>query len=129
MKKILLLITTLFISALHAELSPVYYMKLQNNAPEFLVISVTEVQTDLIFSDTKSTNVKAKVLIAKRSESGLKRGDIINIVYNTAFSRPEGWVGPSSIPVLKKNEIYRAFLKKYEDSNTYEPAARGKSFK
>ena len=129
MKKTLLLITALFITILQAKLSPHHYKGLQRNAPESLLISVTKVQTHQFFSNTKGVTVKAKVEMVKRSKSGLKSGDIITIVYNTASSKPKGRVGPSSVPVLKKGELYNAFLKKYGDSDSYEPAARGKSFR
>jgi len=129
MKKILLLISILFTLNLHAELPPYVYEDLQKNAPEALIIVVNKVKTSSsLFSDTKVT-VEAKVLRVFHSQSGLKKGDIITIFYTTVTSRPRGWVGPSSLPVLKEKQKYKAFLRKDERNNYYHPDARGQSFK
>ena len=122
-------IFTLLILTLQAELPPYVYQNYQKNAPEALTISVKKVKTSLISFSEKSVTVTAKVLRVERSESKVKRGETITIVYRTTFWRPGGWVGPSSLPMLKEKETVKAFLRKNERHNTYSPDARGKSFK
>jgi len=128
MKRTILLISLLLTLNLHAELPPSVYENYQKNAPEVLIISVKKVETFLSSFNEKSVAAKAKVLRVIRSKSGLKKGDTITISYTTFTSRPRGWVGPSSLPVLEEEQKYKTFLKKMEN-NTYAPAARGKSFK
>lgn len=122
-------IFTLLILTLQAELPPYVYANYQKNAPEALTISVEKVKTSLISFSEKSVTVTAKVLRVQRSEGKVKRGDSITIVYTTTFWRPGGWVGPSSLPVLKEKQTVRAFLRKDKNNNNYYPDARGKSFK
>lgn len=129
MKKIPLLISILFTLNLHAELPPYIYENYQKNAPEALTISVKKVETSLISMSDKSVTITAKVIRIKRSQSKLKKGDSITIIYNSTFWKPSGWVGPSSLPVLEEKQIYKAFLRKGEKNNYYFPAAKGKSFK
>ena len=124
-----LLIFIFFSLTLHAELPPYIYENYQKNAPEALTISVEKVKTSLISISEKSVTVMAKVIRVKRSESKLKRGDSIIIVYRSIFWKPSGWVGPSSLPVLDEKQIYKAFLRKGEKTIYYFPAAKGKSFK
>ena len=124
-----LTIFTVLTFTLQAELPPYVYESYQKNAPEALTISAEKVETSLISLSKKSVTVTAKVLRVQRTKSKVKRGDIITIVYNSTFWKPSGWVGPSSLPVLKENQTYRAFLRKGEKNNYYYPDARGKSFK
>ena len=113
---------------LFGELPPSIYKELQNSAPELLVIKVHHVKINSSISTDIRVDLVAEVLSVRRSKSGLKKGDRITIVYRTFISRPEGWVGPSPTPVLEKNKIYKAFLKKRKEGNLYLPAAKGKSF-
>jgi len=124
----LAIFTTLLLT-LQAELPPYVYENYQKNAPEALTISIKKVKTSLISFSKKSVTVTAKVLRVQRTKSKVKRGDTITIIYNSTFWKPNGWVGPSSLPVLKEDQTYRAFLRKGEENNYYYPDARGKSFK
>lgn len=128
MKKILLIFSVLTL-ILYAELPPYIYESYQKNAPEALTIEVKKVETSLISISEKSVTITAKVIRIKRSQSQLKRGDTITIVYNSTFWKPSGWVGPSSLRILEEHQIYKAFLRKGEKNNYYFPAAKGKSFK
>jgi len=128
MKKFLFIFTTLLSIKLLAELPPYVYEELQKSAPESLVIKVHHVKINSSISTDIKVDLVAEVLSVRRSNSGLKKGDRITIVYRTFISRPGGWVGPSPIPVLEKNKVYRAFLKKRKEGNLYLPAAKGKSF-
>ena len=120
---------TLLILTLQAELPPYVYANYQKNAPEALMLSVKKVKTSLVSFNEKSVTVTAKVLRVERSESKVKRGETITIVYTTTFWKPGGWVGPSSLPILKEEETVRAFLRKGKNNDNYYPDARGKSFK
>lgn len=136
MKKYLsILIYMLFISHLYAELPPYVYENLQKKSPEVLMIKATKVTSPSnlfnlfnLFNHSREVTVEAKVLRVRTSKSGLKAGDIITIFYTTVTSRPSGWVGPSSLPILKESEIYDAFLTKSVEGNYYIPSARGQSF-
>lgn len=125
--KNILLIFSLLILTLNAELPPHVYENYQKNAPEALMIKVLKVDTSLIAFTERSVVVEAQILSVEHSKSQLKRNDVITIHYSTVFWRPSGWAGPSSIPVLKEEKMYRSFLKKSKN-NTYVPAAKGKSF-
>lgn len=128
MKKIICIFTVFLSIKLFAELPPYVYEELQKNAPELLVIKVHHVKINSSISTDIRVDLVAEVLSVRRSKSGLQKGDRMTIVYRTFISRPEGWVGPSPIPVLEKTKIYRAFLKKRKKGNVYLPAAKGKSF-
>jgi hypothetical protein len=128
MKKFLFIFTVLLSIKLFAELPPYVYTTLQKNAPESLLIKVHHLQINSSIVTDTTIRLEAEVIDVIRSKSGLKKGDRISILYRTFISRPGGWVGPSPIPVLEKDKIYSAFLKKGEESNLYLPAAKGKSF-
>ena len=125
-----LLLSILIATALFGELPPSVYEEMQKEAPESLDINVTKVETSglpIPFSE-KEVKVVATVLYVSRSQSDLKKGDKITIIYSTVTSMPPGWVGPSSLPILKEGESYSAYLKKSRDGTYYLPAARGRSF-
>lgn len=126
--KNILLIFSLLILTLNAELPPYVYENYQKNAPEVLMIKVLKVDTSLVSLTEKSVVVEAQILSVEHSKSQLKRKDIITIHYSTVFWRPSGWVGPSAIPILEEEKMYKSFLRKSKN-NTYTPVAKGKSFK
>jgi hypothetical protein len=127
MKKILFIVALYFTLILHAELPPYIYEGYQKQAPEALRINVLQVRTSLISPTEKSVEAIVEVLTVKRSKTKLHRHDKITIVYTTTFRNPLRLVGPSSIPILKKDTYYKAFLRKGKGLNYY-PAAKGKSF-
>lgn len=131
-KHLFTLMYVLFMSNLYAELPPYVYEDLRNNSPEIITIKVIKITSSSIllnlFKSTKDIKLEAKVLHVNTSESGLKAGDRIDIFYSTVTSRPKGWVGPSSLPVLEQSEVYTAYLRKDDQGNYYVPSAKGKSF-
>jgi hypothetical protein len=113
-----------------AELALRVYREMQKKAPEFLQIKVTGVKTETTKKEALTivhVAVEAKVVKVERSETGLKKGDAIRIVYiRTIRKRPI--IGPSQVPLVTKGEEYPAFLKR-RDGKTYAPAAGGKTFR
>jgi len=112
----------------HAELPPSAYEAMQKKAPEYLEIKVLQVTVGPSGKEGVTIiEATAQVVDVKRSESGVKSNALIHIVY-TIETRPEGFVGPSPIPVLKQGEQTIAFLQKIPDSMDFRPAAGAMSF-
>jgi hypothetical protein len=112
-----------------AELPPYVYKDLQAKSPESLVIKVLSVETketDEPRLVRVSVTVEARVEEVRRTASGLKPGEVIRIRYDHRRHK-EPMAGPSEVPVLRKGEVYPAYLKK-EEAGDYAPAARGYSF-
>ena len=121
-----ILIYILFLLNLQAEMSPLVYEKARNEAQEFINIKIVDIHTKKK-SDTLHVNAKAKIIKIHRTNSNLKIGDIINILYDIEIHKDMDWVGPSSNILLQKYKKYSAYLKKI-DKNTYTTDAFGKSF-
>ena len=115
--------------ALYAEINPVEYARMQNSAPEQLLIRTlrVSVKRQTLFSSTKIVTLNARVEQVHQSQSQLSTGDTITIEYTT-FKPGQGWVGPRPIPILKKGVEYHAFLYLDKERTLYVPAARGYSF-
>ncbi|HEU4597139.1 MAG TPA: hypothetical protein VFS10_18555 [Pyrinomonadaceae bacterium] len=116
-------------AASRAELPPNVYKDLQAKSPEALVIKVLSVETketDEPRLVRVSVTVKARVERVNRTNSGLKPGAAIRIRYEHRRHRAP-MAGPSEVPVLKRGEVYPAYLRKAE-AGDYSPAARGYSF-
>jgi len=125
-----------------ADLPPDVYVEMQKKAGEFLKIEVLNSKKESVAkessltpfelkSDTRVFGIRlsAKVLDVERSKSSLKEGDVISIDYmRTERPKEIGWVGPSEIPLLKKGDVSKAYLDKSSKSDSYTPAARGRSF-
>jgi hypothetical protein len=112
-----------------AELPPYVYKDMQANAPESLVIKVLSVKTKRADEPQLvrvSVTVEARVERVSRTESGLKRGQVIRIKYEHRQHK-EPMAGPSEVPVLKRRQVYPAYLKK-GDAGAYSPAAGGYTF-
>jgi len=106
----------------NAELPPGTYDQLRIDADEALVLQVTSVK--IVTSENyKNVTVQAKVLRVARSKSGLTKGDTVTLKYEVSTIP---FPGPRPIPILQKNVIYPAFLKKR--GGNFEPAAYGESF-
>lgn len=115
-----------------AAIAPVHYRNAQDTAPDVATIEVLTVKTSLcMFSicKSKTVTVTAKVKAVERSQSGLKAGQTITIVYE---HRPlNGMAGPSPIRVLEKGETTPAYLQVKDDGKAprvWAPAARKASF-
>jgi hypothetical protein len=112
-----------------AELPPFVYKQWQQAAPEYLEIKVRSSKTsETDAGEYKSIDVviEAEVLSVERSASGMMPGARIRISYqHRIYKQP--LAGASQVPILGRDKIYPAFLKKVA-VGVYEPAARGKSF-
>ena len=124
-----MILLLLVVSDLPAEINPLEYARMQQSAPERLVIQVLKVTTrrQSLFSTTRIVTVNARVEVVSYSESHLSEGDTITIEYTT-FKPGRGWVGPRPIPILKQRTSYPAFLVLDRERTLYVPAARGYSF-
>lgn len=112
-----------------AELPPNVYIELRKKAPEVLRIRTDEViskPAGILDRSNWTETVSATVLEVTRSESGVKKGDVISIVYGRQVPK-EGWVGPAPAQQLAKGKEYTAFLAKNEGGG-FSIAARGMSF-
>ena len=112
-----------------AELPPQVYVELQQKAGEALKIRVDEVDSKpkgLLDRSSFTETVKATVLEVIRSQSGVKKGDVITIRYQRQAPRND-ISGPSPAAQLKAGKEYPAYLAKREDG-TFSIGARGMSF-
>jgi hypothetical protein len=130
--KLALVILTLVFTcrASFAELSPAYYKQLQQQAPESLIIKVLSVKTVETSEPQRkkfAVTVEAQVEKVERSNSGLKRGSAIHIGY-VHFRDELPTAGASEVPILKKGQVYPAYLTKNKNGEVYAPAAGGLSF-
>lgn len=122
------LLFCMFTSLAFAELSPLVYQELQQDAQEYYMIQTRNVKTPLrLFSRERPVTVTALIQEVFRSARGVKQGETIEIHY-THYRPPRNWVGPRPIPVLSKHRSYHAFLTWSEPQGHYIPAARGASF-
>jgi hypothetical protein len=113
-----------------AELSPSYYKKLQQEAPESLVItvlSINMVETSEPQRKKIAVSVEAQVEKVERSNSDLKRGSTIHISY-VHYRHELPPPGASEVPILNKGQVYPAYLTKNKNEDVYAPAAGGFSF-
>lgn len=129
-KPIVLSLALLFLAqAAAAELPPFVYKQQQQAASEYLEIKVWSIKTsESDAGEYRSIEVvvDAEVLIVERSASGMKPGAKIRISYqHRDYQHP--LAGASQVPILERDKIYPAFLKK-SAAGVYEPAAGGKSF-
>lgn len=126
------LLTALLIglTALHAELSPDHYRRLQDEAAEALVVKTNQVDVKVTLGkDGKQIDVRATATVQSvlRSKAGHKPGDVIQIAY-TVIQTVVPMPGPSQPKILAKDETIRAYLNPTGDRQTLGPAAYGQSF-
>lgn len=87
-----------------------------------MVIQITSVS--VVTNGTyKNVTLGARVLRVGRSKSGVSKDDNITIKYEVSTVP---FPGPRPVPILRKNQVYPAFLK--INGRSYEPAAYGESF-
>lgn len=129
MRQLILLLTVLCPILLRAELPPSAYEKMQQAATD--VVNMEVLRVDIEPGDSPSRqniHIMALVNSALRSASGLKEGDLINILY-TVTSHEKGWVGPGEIPILSEKDKTVAYLLKDATGEDYHPAAGAMSFR
>jgi hypothetical protein len=123
-----------------ADIAPMYYDELKTKAPEQLTIKVLSVDvTDFvnvigcgIKVPSKHICTKAEVTAVNHSESGLKPGSTIRVIY-TVEVLPENYVGAPETEVLEKGMVRRAYLRQrgledIKEQGSYNAAALGHSF-
>ena len=119
-------------TALFAEIHPMYYAGQQRSAPEFLAIAVEAVEPQTLPPDEYiATRVRARVERIMRSKSRIKKGATIEIRY-TIFQPREGYAGPQPMPHLKaggRHVFYGRVMERTKDGLwILEPVAGGRSF-
>jgi hypothetical protein len=130
MRPLLACLLLLSLGDLRAELTTDHYRRLQEEAPEALVLQVGEVSTKVTLGkDGKMTDVSATATVKSvaRSKSGLKPGDTVRLSY-TIITTVIPMPGPSQPKVLAKDETVRAYLRPVADPKTLTTAAYGRSF-
>ena len=114
------------LAPVRAELPPWVYAEEQRSAP-----LVVELQVTGVAADTSPVVVKARVLRVQRKPGALqlRQGDSLEVRYLLPPKRPEGWVGPSPLPLLRSGERVTAWLvADPEVPQVWAPAAGGRSF-
>jgi len=112
-----------------AELPPQVYVEQQRKAGEVLKIRADEVLSKAkgwFDRSSYTETVTATVLGVSRSQSGVKKSDVITIRYQRSVPKA-GWVGPSPAPKLDKGTEYTAYLAK-DESGIFSLSAQGMSF-
>jgi hypothetical protein len=112
---------------LRAELPPSVYQRMQEEAPEKIVMETLRVEIRHVQNEGQHVVIMGVIKKVDRSASGLKSGEFVTIQYLIP-DRPEGWVGPGNIPLLSEQEETVAFLRRIDQSDRYEPAAGAMSF-
>ena len=114
------------LAPVRAELPPWVYAEEQRSAPLVVELQVTGVE-----AGTSPVVVKARVLRVQRKPGALqlRQGDSLEIRYPLPPKHPEGWVGPSPLPLLRSGERVTAWLvADPEVPQVWAPAAGGRSF-
>ena len=123
-----ILVTSITMMSLKAEISPDEYEKMRDASPEKLTLIKTKVNKGwCLVCTSRDVEVEALVESVEASATGLKPKQTIKIEY-TYKQIPIEINGPRGLPMLKENRVYTAFLKKRPNEDIYEPAARGASF-
>jgi hypothetical protein len=122
-----LLIAT-FSPVVLAELPPFAYQQMQQQATEVLMIKVRKLQTQTqVQGERKLIDVDAETQVeqVKRSQTGLKPGNIIRIRYeHTQYKNP--MPGPGQVPILQLGQVSPAYLR--QRGKDYVPVAGTYSF-
>lgn len=127
----ILLAGLVLFSGARAELPPDAYAEMQAASPEALVIRVDKVEqkkTRSPYGTRLDIVAKAAVIDVKRTATGLKAGQTIEIRY-THFRHDQPIAGPSEPTIVQEGESYPAFLRKDDAKPAYGLAARGASFR
>ena len=122
MRRLILLLAMLCLPAIHAELPPSAYERMQAAATEVVEIEVLRVEVEP-GEAPGSQNIRLTVLVNKASRTAnVKENDLIKIHY-TVTGHEKGWTGPGEIPVLEEKAKTLAYLIKDPATEDFHPAA------
>ncbi len=110
-------------------LAPSVYAKAQNRSPEVMVIKVGKVTRYRYTRNRVYVKARVRVLRVDRASRRIRPGRWITIRYRTTlYPRRGGAFGAAAIPVLRRGQVYRAFLRRIRYSRYYAPSAGARSF-
>jgi hypothetical protein len=113
-------------TAARAELPPAVYAEEQRRAEVVAVLRVISTRRQ---QDTLRVQARIQTLKRQSNALHLHAGQTIQLRYALPTPHPQGWVGPSPIPVLKQGEEVTAWLNRETGSQGwFHPAAGGRSF-
>ena len=128
MRRLILLLATLCLPPIHAELPPSAYERMQKAATEAVDIEVLRVDIEP-GEAAGSQNIHLTALVNKVTRTAnVKEGDLIKIDY-TVTGHEKGWAGPGEIPILEEKQKTIAYLVKNPSANSFHPAAGAMSFR
>lgn len=110
-----------------AELPPWVYGQEQRQAPLRAEIRVLQVQLD----PERQVRARLRLLAIQRQPlpARLRPGQTIVVAYTLPPERPQGWAGPSPLPLLRPGQRLPAWLSPDPVAVAlYRPAAGGRSF-
>lgn len=113
--------------AARAELPPWVYGQEQRQAPLKADIEVLTVQ----LAAQRQVRAQVRLLAITRQPlpPRLRPGQTIRVVYALPPVRPQGWVGPAPLPLLRPGQTLPAWLTPDpHDPALFHPAAEGRSF-
>jgi len=127
-----ILCACLAVTAVAAEISPVYYREMQQKAPERLRVRVTAFSLDGSAGQSeRKASVSAEVTGIKKTSARLKKGNLVYFEY-IIFSPERGWAGPRPMPELTEGQEYDFFGERVGVNKAkgviLKPTARGYSF-
>ncbi len=109
-------------------LSPSMYAKAQKRSPEVMVIKVGKVTRYRYTRNRLYVKARVRVLRVDRASRRIRPGRWITIRYRTTLRTRRGAFGAAAIPVLRRGQVYRAFLRRIRYSRYYAPSAGARSF-
>lgn len=127
MARFTIVVLLLLAGPARAELPPGSYNALRVEAEEALIVEIETVSSKEGQNGRLDVVLTAKVIGVERTKTSLKKGGKITIRYRTLDpAKKQPFTGPRQLPVLKKGEVYPAFLNAKDGA--FEPAAYGESF-
>jgi hypothetical protein len=109
-------------------LPPSMYKKAQSRSSDVMVIKVGKVTKYRYSRNRLYVKARVKVLSVSRATRHIRKGSWITIRYKTLSKLPHGKFGAAPTPLLQRNHVYRAYLKRNRYTRTYAPAAGFQSF-
>ena len=111
-----------------AALPPGSYDKLKDEASDVLRVKIAKAEVKQAKGGLQDVVYTAEVLSVRRSKSGHKRGDTVQIVSYRLEPGAPPLAGPGVPPQLKAGWKGTAFLNQGKDEKSLKPAAYGQSF-